>query len=354
MCTHTLASGQEGMWVGRHSPEEYSEFFKCLDAAAYEHNALTEHVVKMVERANSTQTVYDISSGDTPVGHGFQVLGLLLMQAGTLNIEVADVLLSIPICAASATGDNHEREEHEERFKAAVREYKAAFVMRSDVLLNTSVDASARVHVQFETFPLCRGIAIKYRPRGWAEQMATGDTVDVPATVTREPFGFRPSPLGRAMVRKAEAGSADYEKIAAQGKLDRARDNAGPAARSPPVLPACYPPGPPSHPLPPTDTTCLLNGPSRVCSLHAGARRVPGCESLYWQARSPARPRQPPRVQWVARHGRGLQSWSGSLRGGGGQCRAHGAQEGQLCGALSPRRLRSVHLRAIARQKRPS
>ena len=181
MCSHPTESGGSGMWLGRHSPEEYQEFFACLDASAKQYKAIDAAFNDMVKFANSVQTVFDISGhdedgnvddGSTPVGHAFHVLGLLLMQAGALRTEVADMLLSIPICAASVPGEKKEREAHEERFKAAIREYKAARVEQHEAFLYTRVDAATpvehgppHVSVRLETFPVYRGDAIKYRPR---------------------------------------------------------------------------------------------------------------------------------------------------------------------------------------------
>ena len=126
VCEHPLQDGRTGMWLGRHNPEEYVEFFSCLDASATQHKALDGALQGMIKLANSVQTVFEVGKdGGCPVGHAFQVLGLILMQAGAMPPAIADVLLSMPLCAASNPGAHNEREEHENRFKDAIREYKS-------------------------------------------------------------------------------------------------------------------------------------------------------------------------------------------------------------------------------------
>jgi len=241
--TANTASGKEAMWCGRHTPEEYAEFHECLYASSDKHTALDQHFLKLVKLANSVQTVFDIGGGagdgDTPVGHAFQVLGLLLMQAGVLPLEIADMLISMPICAASDPGGNSERASHEERFKAAIREYKDAHSLQHKVFMHTRVDDAASgivpregqsahisISVMLQPLPVFSGLAIKYWPRSWAEQILDGNNIDVPATIVKEPFDFRASHHGRAKMRKVEQGDAEMETVAAQGKVDRASHNA--------------------------------------------------------------------------------------------------------------------------------
>jgi hypothetical protein len=46
---------------------------------------------------------------------------------------------------------------------------------------------------------------------------------DVPATVTKQPFGYRAADTGRAKIQTVKQGDAEMETVAAQGKLDRAK-----------------------------------------------------------------------------------------------------------------------------------
>ena len=232
VCEHPLQDGRTGMWLGRHNPEEYVEFFSCLDASATQHKALDGALQGMIKLANSVQTVFEVGKdGGCPVGHAFQVLGLILMQAGAMPAAIADVLLSMPLCAASNPGAHNEREEHENRFKDAIREYKDARVERHEAFLYTRVDPSSvpgeegppHVSVRVEPFPVFRGVAIKYRPRSWADQMYHVDEGDVPATITRVPFKCRSLLTGRATMQTVEQGDPMMETLAAQGKLERAK-----------------------------------------------------------------------------------------------------------------------------------
>ena len=237
----SLSASGKKVWCGRHTPEEYAEFHECLSASSDKHTALDKHFPTLVKFANSVQTVFDIGGGagdgDTPVGHAFQVLGLILMQAGVLPLEVADILTSMPICAASDPGSDNERASHEERFKAAICEYKDAHSIQHNVFMYTRVHDTAssgearegqpaHISVMLQPFPVFSGLAIKYRPRSWAEQMFACDDMDVPATIVKEPFGIRASHHGRAQLRKVEQGDAAMEAVAAQGKVDRAAMNA--------------------------------------------------------------------------------------------------------------------------------
>eukprot|EP00308_Calcidiscus_leptoporus_P025154 CAMPEP_0119388196 /NCGR_PEP_ID=MMETSP1334-20130426/103939_1 /TAXON_ID=127549 /ORGANISM="Calcidiscus leptoporus, Strain RCC1130" /LENGTH=341 /DNA_ID=CAMNT_0007410111 /DNA_START=191 /DNA_END=1216 /DNA_ORIENTATION=- len=224
-------NGEDGHWIGRHTPDEYLEFFACLDASAAQYVALDAALAEMISMANSVQTVFDLAGGgDTPVGHAFQVLGLLLMQAGALPVEVADVLLAMPACAASNPGEHDERTSHEDRFKAAIREYNAALETKHDVFLYhrlaTAPGTLPHVHIQLETFPVFRGQKVKYRPRSWDKQMFFLEDGDVPATVTKTPFGFRASDTGKATMRAVNQGDPEMAVIAAQGQVDRVKLNA--------------------------------------------------------------------------------------------------------------------------------
>ena len=217
------AKGREGKFLGRHTPEEYTEFFGVLDASASRATELDAHMKELFLLANSVQTVFESGDdGGTPVGHAMHVLGLILMQAGVMREAFADIVLSIPICAASVAGENKEREAHEERYKAAIRDYKSSLVVEPSVLLcmHTREDASG-VHVatKLETAPLYRGDAVKYSPRDWHNQMVFVHDGDVPATVTKVPFEF--CSRFRQEMRQAQPGTADYETAAARGKVER-------------------------------------------------------------------------------------------------------------------------------------
>ena len=44
------------IYLGRHTPEEYAEFYECLDRAANEHKALEAHLSELMQSVNNTQT----------------------------------------------------------------------------------------------------------------------------------------------------------------------------------------------------------------------------------------------------------------------------------------------------------
>jgi hypothetical protein len=56
-----LIHSNEGVWVGRHSPEEYREFWACLDAAADEREALEAHLPALLDLTNNVQNLTDTS-----------------------------------------------------------------------------------------------------------------------------------------------------------------------------------------------------------------------------------------------------------------------------------------------------
>ena len=71
------------MYIGRHPPEEYDEFESCLTAAANFPDALEAAAVKLLDIANLAMMIEDCSGGERRiVGHGLQILALILMQAG--------------------------------------------------------------------------------------------------------------------------------------------------------------------------------------------------------------------------------------------------------------------------------
>lgn len=71
-----------GLWIGLHGPEEYLEFFATLDSAAGQGTALLASPPKCIAFGNEVQVLRDTDVGDTAVGHGFQILAMLLMQTG--------------------------------------------------------------------------------------------------------------------------------------------------------------------------------------------------------------------------------------------------------------------------------
>jgi hypothetical protein len=71
------------MYIGSHPPEEYDEFESCLTAAANFPDALEAAAVKLLDIANLAMMIEDCSGGERRiVGHGLQILALILMQAG--------------------------------------------------------------------------------------------------------------------------------------------------------------------------------------------------------------------------------------------------------------------------------
>lgn len=216
MATIVLDDGTEGVFLGRHTAEEYAEFFSVLDDAAHEWRALEQGLRAMLKWANSVQQVHDVN--DTPVGHAFHVLALILMQAGVLPIDVADIVLSIPICAASDGGEHNEREGHERRFQEAIRKYKnAGGRVASKVVVDlrpTGAAGDVPVTSSLDVVTLLSGVAVKYAPISWAGMMSDETKTDKPATVTMTPYDFRRSELVYFKGSKVDNGSPEVRPYA--------------------------------------------------------------------------------------------------------------------------------------------
>jgi len=78
-------SGGVSFYFGRYTPEEYDEYFSCIAEAADKPAVLEKHGRALLEIANREQIILDqddLDEDDIIVGNGFQILALLLMQAG--------------------------------------------------------------------------------------------------------------------------------------------------------------------------------------------------------------------------------------------------------------------------------
>lgn len=197
--------GQPGLYIGRHSHEEYAEFFEVLDQAADQHLKIEAAIEPLIDMANATQQLYDSCGDDCPAGHAMQVLGLILMQAGCLPPSMIDPIVG---CTGKccAPGEKNERAAHERRFVEALREYGRQWPFE---VFKTAENAPDQI----------RGVAIKYRPRGWASAVA--GKPNEPANISQVSF-IRPAPS--RMLTTGVASGEQMECMMAESAILRSKD----------------------------------------------------------------------------------------------------------------------------------
>ena len=115
------------IFIGRHTPDEYREFYECLEAAKHQPEELEEALPKMLLVAQRWTYITECFGADDEgrdvVGHGMSLLAWIMMRAGCafppgLKTEFLDTL-----DREAENWDNPERNLVRANFRGLVEQY---------------------------------------------------------------------------------------------------------------------------------------------------------------------------------------------------------------------------------------
>ena len=215
-------------FVGRHSPEEYEEYWECFDAAADMGETLQLRLKEMLTLCNSIQFLKEGSldkGGDEDgiVGLAIHVLILILMQAGVLPKKMHDDIMS------GRLGDIWsrpipQRAAHFANFVEAARKYVPPRYDHVKANVEATPDGTVKVHL----WPMLRGTAVSYRPQSLfdkADHDYSDAIKDNLAKVTSREVVLRHT-VGFKIKSGPECTTEELRTVHAQNAVERERNPA--------------------------------------------------------------------------------------------------------------------------------
>lgn len=214
-------------FVGRHMPEEYEEFWACLDAAADQGVAIQRHFAQMFTLVNATRFISESSldKGGPDggiVGLGIHIMIMVMMQAGCLLEPLRQQILqetdvwSRPI---------PQRAAHFKNFMAAVRQYVPPRYDHVTTTLATTSDGSVTVLLDI----MLKGTAVTYRPLSLVDlaDREYPDAVEDNLAIVTPRAIVIPAFEGCHVLkttRDADVKLSDLEKMHVEAQIERERN----------------------------------------------------------------------------------------------------------------------------------